>query len=88
MPVAWSPTRTGRESSARKSARQGFYVSHGERDPETKAVAVPVLGPDGNLGRLARRHGTPEPLRQTSFKHIVGILTAKAQALSRMLSGR
>jgi DNA-binding IclR family transcriptional regulator len=68
--------------------RQGFYVSHGERDPETKAVAVPVFGPDGKLAGSLGVTGPRNRFDEASCERIVGILTAKAQALSRMLSGR
>jgi DNA-binding IclR family transcriptional regulator len=67
---------------------RGFYISHGERDPETKAAAVPVFGPDkkliGSLGVTGPRNRFDE----ANCERFVEILTEKAQTLSRMLSGR
>lgn len=41
-------------ADARRIRASGFAVSHGERDPDVAAVAVPVLGPDAALaGALA-----------------------------------
>jgi DNA-binding IclR family transcriptional regulator len=67
---------------------RGYYISHGERDPETKAAAVPVFGPDKKLIGSLGVTGPKNRFDEANCERFVGILTEKAQALSRMLSGR
>jgi DNA-binding IclR family transcriptional regulator len=66
---------------------RGFYISHGERDPETKAVAVPVFGPDKKLVGSLGVTGPKNRFDEANCERFVEILTAKAQILSRTLSG-
>ena len=65
-----------------------FYISHGERDPETKAVAVPVFGPDKKLAGSLGVTGPKNRFDEANCECFIAILTEKAHILSRMLSGR
>jgi DNA-binding IclR family transcriptional regulator len=65
---------------------RGVYVSLGERDPETAAVAAPVFAPDGLAGAL----GVVGPLHRfdpANCERLAGIVAEAAQDLSRILGG-
>src|SRR5581483_1209111 len=62
--------------------RDGFYISYGERDAETAAIASPVFGRDRFLGALSIA-GSRARFDAAKCKKMTKILLGKAQALSK-----
>ena len=77
---------TGKFHEAIRS--RGFYISHGERDPETKAVAVPVFGPNKKLVGSLGVTGPKNRFDEANCERFVGNTHREGPGLSRMLSGR
>lgn len=66
---------------------RGVYVSHGERDPEAAAVAVPVRGPGGALAGALGVTGPRNRFDRAACARMAKVLAAKAASLGRALSG-
>ena len=71
-----------------KTRKRGFYVSMGERDPETAAVAVPVFGPKGAMVGSLGVTGPRNRFDRAACARMTAILKEKAGALARALGGR
>ncbi|HEY6101235.1 MAG TPA: IclR family transcriptional regulator C-terminal domain-containing protein, partial [Anaeromyxobacter sp.] len=68
--------------------RRGLYVSLGERDPETAAVAVPVFGPERGLAGSLGVTGPRTRFDKAACARIAEVLAEEAAALGRALGGR
>jgi DNA-binding IclR family transcriptional regulator len=65
----------------------GYAISIGERDPETAAVACPVLGLGGELAGVLNISGPRYRLEQKTLEDFVPVLFNHAATLSRMYGG-
>lgn len=66
---------------------RGCYVSLGERDPETAAVAVPVLGPTHALAGALGVTGPRSRFDRAACARMAKVLAEEAASLGRALSG-
>ena len=65
----------------RRIRKAGFAVSHGERDPDVAAVAVPVLRPDGKLAGALALSGL---ITRFDTARLEAMRTALAEARARI----
>lgn len=63
----------------------GFYLSLGERDPETASVAAPVFGGEGRLAGAIAVVGLRAHFDEARVKELVGEVRAAATQLSARL---
>ncbi len=66
---------------------RGAYVSLGERDPETAAVAVPVFGAEGRLVGALGVTGPRTRFDRAACARMARVLGEEARALGRALGG-
>jgi DNA-binding IclR family transcriptional regulator len=65
--------------------RKGFYISFGERDPETSSIAVPVLGVNRELVGALGIVGARTRFDGEASRRMLDILMSEADHLSRTL---
>ncbi|MET4260461.1 DNA-binding IclR family transcriptional regulator [Bradyrhizobium sp. S3.12.5] len=71
-----------------KIRQSGVYISQGERDPDTAAVAVPVFGSHQKIVGALGVTGPRNRFTKEFCKKMIEVLTQKGKILSRTISGQ